>query len=91
MKHPLPNILCTTVILCATFTPSVIAQTAAATSVEKLLIQDDFEREESDPEKEEVGNGWGTNSRSRAKGVKQVDLVDGAMHITRADVADHGV
>ncbi|MEZ6127595.1 MAG: hypothetical protein R3C59_02870 [Planctomycetaceae bacterium] len=57
----------------------------------KLLLQDDFERQESDPEKEDVGNGWGTNSRSRAKGVKQVDLVDGAMSITRADVADHGV
>ncbi|MCA9051703.1 MAG: hypothetical protein KDA89_23355, partial [Planctomycetaceae bacterium] len=28
---------------------------------------------------------------SRAQGVKQVDLVDGAMHITMAAVADHGV
>ncbi|MEM9646421.1 MAG: family 16 glycoside hydrolase, partial [Planctomycetota bacterium] len=37
------------------------------------------------------GGGWTTNSRSRAQGEKQVDLVDGAMHITRAAVADHGV
>ncbi|APZ95568.1 family 16 glycoside hydrolase [Fuerstiella marisgermanici] len=57
----------------------------------RILLQDDFERSEADPEKEDVGNGWGTNSRSRARGVKQVDLVDGAMHITRAEVADHGV
>lgn len=56
-----------------------------------VLLQDSFDREESAPEKEEVGNGWGTNSKSRAKGVKQVDLVDGAMHITKASVADHGV
>ena len=57
----------------------------------KILLEDDFDREESDPAKEEVGNGWGTNSKSRAKGVKQVDLVDGAMHVTMAAVADHGV
>ncbi len=56
-----------------------------------VILEDDFNREEKDPSKEQVGNDWGTNSRSRAKGVKQVDLVDGAMHITRADVADHGV
>lgn len=57
----------------------------------KVLVQDDFNRDESSPEIEEVGNSWGTNSRSRAQGVKQVDLIDGAMFIKRADVADHGV
>ncbi len=57
----------------------------------KLLLSDDFERSEKNDAKEEVGNGWGTNSRTRAKGQKQVDLKDGAMHITRAEVADHGV
>ncbi|MEQ9407330.1 MAG: hypothetical protein RIK87_06365 [Fuerstiella sp.] len=56
-----------------------------------LLLQDDFERDEADPEKEDVGNGWGTNSKTRAQGQKQVDLDGGAMHITRAEVADHGV
>lgn len=56
-----------------------------------VLLQDDFNRTESDDNKEQVGNGWGTNSKSRAKGTKQVDLVDGAMHITKAAVADHGV
>ena len=57
----------------------------------EVIFHDDFSREEADPEKEQVGNGWSTNSKSRAKGVKQVDLNDGALHITRADVADHGV
>ena len=57
----------------------------------KVLLQDDFEREESDDSKEEVGNGWSTNSKSRAKGDKQVDLKDGAMHITISPRADHGV
>ncbi|MFK8111335.1 MAG: family 16 glycoside hydrolase [Rubripirellula sp.] len=56
-----------------------------------LILEDAFERTESDPAKEDVGNGWTTNSKSRAKGEKQVDLADGAMHITRAAVADHGV
>ncbi len=57
----------------------------------KLLFEDDFNRDEPNPEKEMVGNGWGTNSRTRAKGQKQVDLDQGAMHITMAKVADHGV
>lgn len=56
-----------------------------------VLLEDDFERSEKDDSKEEVGNDWATNSKSRAKGVKQVDLADGAMHIKMADVADHGV
>lgn len=57
----------------------------------RILLDDNFNREESSPEKEDIGNGWSTNSRSRAQGQKQVDLVDGAMHITRAELADHGV
>ncbi len=57
----------------------------------KLILKDSFDRTESDPKKEQVGNGWSTNSRSRAKGEKQVDLDGKAMHITRAAVADHGV
>ena len=83
-------------LLLAFFSLFIISELTHTTVVEaddseKLLLQDDFEREESDPKKEEVGNGWGTNSRTRAKGQKQVDLVDGAMHVTRAAVADHGV
>ena len=56
-----------------------------------LIFEDDFERQESDESKEEIGKGWTTNSKSRAKGEKQVDLDEGAIHIIRAAVADHGV
>jgi hypothetical protein len=55
------------------------------------LLQDDFNRHESTPDKEEIGNGWTTNSAWRAKGAKQASLEDGALHITKAAVADHGV
>ena len=53
-----------------------------------VLFEDQFERTEKDQEKEQPGNGWGTNSKTRAKGVKQVFLGDGKMHIKRAAVAD---
>lgn len=56
-----------------------------------LLFEDHFERSETDDSKEQLGNGWQTNSKARAKGNKQVDLLDGAMHIYRHAVADHGV
>jgi hypothetical protein len=56
-----------------------------------VLFQDDFNRQESTPEKEEIGNGWTTNSATRAKGAKQATLEDGALHVTKAAVADHGV
>lgn len=56
-----------------------------------LLFQDDFERTETDDSKEEIGNGWQSNSKKRAKGNKQVDLKAGAMHITFHPEADHAV
>ena len=56
-----------------------------------LIFEDDFERAESQETKDEPGNGWGTNSKTRAKGNKQVDLKDGAMHITMHAEADHAV
>ncbi|MCO8120572.1 DUF1080 domain-containing protein [Stieleria sp. TO1_6] len=61
------------------------------TNAGEIIFQDQFERTETDDQLEQVGNGWQTNSKSRAKGNKQVDLVDGALHIYRHDVADHGV
>lgn len=57
----------------------------------ELIFQDNFERAEKDDSKEQVGNGWTTNSKSRANGHKQVDLSDGAVHITMHPTADHGV
>ncbi|MDE0866736.1 MAG: DUF1080 domain-containing protein [Rubripirellula sp.] len=56
-----------------------------------LLFHDAFERVEVDDKKEELGNGWGTNSKSRANGNKQVDLKDGVLSISRHREADHGV
>ena len=60
-----------------------------------MLLDDDFDRTERDDAKEQVGGGWATNSRARAKGHKQVDLVGhdggGAIHITMHAEADHGV
>lgn len=57
----------------------------------ELIFEDDFERSESQESKDEPGKGWGTNSRSRAKGNKQVDLRDGAMRIFIHEQADHAV
>lgn len=57
----------------------------------ELIFEDDFERSDSQEEKDEPGNGWGTNSKSRAKGDKQVDLEDGTMRIFISERADHAV
>ncbi|MDF1812274.1 MAG: hypothetical protein P1V20_08670 [Verrucomicrobiales bacterium] len=57
----------------------------------ELIFEDDFERNESQEDKDEIGKGWGTNSKSRAGGNKQVDLRDGAMYIYIHETADHGV
>lgn len=56
-----------------------------------LLFSDDFERSESQEQKDEIGNGWGSNSRKRAQGNKQVDLRNGAMYISIHETADHAV
>jgi hypothetical protein len=62
----------------------------AAADVSKLIFEDAFDRKESQETTDEPGNGWGTNSKSRAKGNKQVDLRDGAMYIFTHAEADHG-
>lgn len=56
-----------------------------------LLFTDDFARDEKTPGKEDIGNGWTSNSGWRAKGHQQVDLIDGVMHVTKHAEADHGV
>jgi hypothetical protein len=56
-----------------------------------LIFSDDFNRNESQEKTDEPGNGWGTNSKGRAQGDKQVDLQDGAMHIFISPRADHAV
>lgn len=57
----------------------------------KLVFEDKFDRNESQETTEEIGDGWTTNSKNRAGGNKQVDLKDGAMHITMHATADHAV
>ena len=73
------------------FTALSIHPLLSADDLGQLLFQDDFERVESQETKDEPGNGWGTNSKSRAKGNKQVDLRDGAMRIFIHAEADHAV
>lgn len=73
---------------------SVLVKPAPETQEQEkgtLIFKDDFERNESQETKDEPGNGWDTNSKSRAQGNKQVDLKNGAMYIYRHKVADHGV
>ncbi len=57
----------------------------------ELIFSDDFERNESQETTDEPGNGWTTNSQSRAKGHKQVDLKDGTMRVFIHPEADHAV
>ncbi|MDF1756257.1 MAG: hypothetical protein P1U89_25945 [Verrucomicrobiales bacterium] len=73
-------------ILSLAFSSAVVADDHG-----KLIFQDDFERTESQETTDEIGNGWGTNSKKRAGGNKQVDLKDGAMYITMHPTADHAV
>ena len=70
------------------FLSSVIT---ASTDLGELVFQDDFERAESQEERDEPGNGWATNSAKRAQGDKQVDLKDGTMRIYISPRADHAV
>ncbi|MDA7922558.1 LamG domain-containing protein [Verrucomicrobiales bacterium] len=56
----------------------------------KLIFEDNFDRE--DPEGvEALGESWGTNSKSRAQGEKQNDLVDGTLVMQISPKADHAI
>lgn len=70
---------------------AILLTTAVPTLAGEKLLEDHFERNEQDESREQLGNDWSTNSKARAAGNKQVDLADGAMHIYRHKVADHGV
>ena len=80
MKYFLVTILALSVL------PSVNADDRG-----KLIFEDKFDRNETQETTEEIGDGWTSNSKNRAGGNKQVDLKDGAMHITMHAIADHGV
>ncbi len=56
----------------------------------KLIFEDHFDRE--DPEGvEELGKNWSTNSKIRAQGEKQNDLVEGALVMQISPKADHAI
>tara|TARA_B100001093_G_scaffold19487_1_gene17576 strand:- start:535 stop:1242 length:708 start_codon:yes stop_codon:yes gene_type:complete len=69
----------------------LVSVTPASADLGELVFQDDFERAESQEERDEPGNGWATNSAKRAQGDKQVDLKDGTMRIYISPRADHAV
>jgi len=56
-----------------------------------LVFSDDFERTETQKVKDEPGNGWNTSSSWSAKGNKEVDLVDGTLHVYIHPEAIHAV
>jgi len=78
-------------LLSASLATAVLIAPASIDDRGTLIFEDDFNRTESQETSDEPGNGWGTNSKSRAGGHKQVDLRDGAMHIYIHDTADHAV
>jgi hypothetical protein len=63
----------------------------AAEDYGTLVFSDDFERAETQELKDEPGNGWNTSSSWSAKGNKEVDLKDGALHIYIHPEAIHAV
>lgn len=63
----------------------------AADNPGTLVFSDDFERSETQELKDEPGNGWKTSSSWSAKGNKEVDLIDGTLHIYIHPEAIHAV
>ena len=55
----------------------------------ELIFYDNFERNESQELKDEVGNRWTTSSNKTAKGNKQVDLRNGTLYIYTHKEANH--
>jgi hypothetical protein len=56
-----------------------------------LIFSDDFNREEISSEREEVGNGWTTNTQRRAPGKRQALLREGAFQLATDPAAKHVV
>jgi len=69
----------------------VLSTPVFAADLGKPIFEDDFNRKETQTAVDEPGNGWGTNSKTRAMGDKQVDLKDGAMRIHISPRANHAV
>lgn len=84
------SFLAALIVLSLTLSHSVASE-FSPTQTGTLIFEDNFERDESTPDREEIGKDWWSNSAWRAQGKKQVDLDSGAMHVTRVPEADHGV
>jgi hypothetical protein len=69
----------------------VVLPLKAEENLGTLVFSDDFERSEKQELKDEPGNGWNTSSSWSAKGNKEVDLKDGALHIYIHPEAIHAV
>lgn len=57
----------------------------------KLVFTDTFDRVDGSAKEDAVGNGWITNSASRAEGEKQAFLKDETLTIIRHEKANHAV
>lgn len=68
---------------------SVASHRRSSKVLGQLIFEDQFARSESQETKDEPGNEWTTSSDKTAKGYKQVDLRDGAMHIFTHAEANH--
>lgn len=90
MKTLLGFALCSTLLV--SFGPGLLCGGEAqdAPGGGRVILVDDFERADGSAEKDGIGNGWETNSASRAKGHKQVTLKNGAMYIATHAEANHG-
>lgn len=78
-------------LLASLATATAFAVAAPSADLGELIFSDDFNRDESQEQTDDPGNGWGTNSKSRAQGDKQVDIKDGAMRIRISPRANHAV
>jgi predicted methyltransferase len=58
-----------------------LSSAAVADDRGTLIFEDDFERNEFQETTDEIGNGWGSNSKTRAAGNKQVDMKIGDMNM----------
>lgn len=79
----------TTVLTCLIPLALGLDTTSAQEKYGELIFHDEFERSESQEEKDEPGNEWTTSSDKTAKGNKEVDLRDGYLYIYTHAEANH--
>ena len=91
MKNHVALFVFVTLFVCTRYAPLLADDTVLAQDRGRLILTDDFNRDDGSTDKDAVGNNWGSNSKTRAGGHKQVFLKDGAMHIAMHPTADHAV